>query len=267
MRTVPITDWDDAYANGPYILEGDAYPQRWATRAAAYRDRNPPERFAYGPGDRDWLHLFAPESPSAGLAVFVHGGYWRALDPTSFSHLAEGARARGWAVAMPCYPLAPEARIATITASVARAIAVAADRVAGPIALAGHSAGAHLVTRMSCGALPGALRARLGRTLGIGGVYDLRPLRATAMNADLRLDAEEAMRESPALHLPIGAPELEVWVGADERPEFLRQSRLLAAAWGAHAALRLTVEPGRHHFDVIDALADPRSAMIARWLG
>src|SRR3546814_5563195 len=51
-----------------------------------------------------------PISP-AGLAVFVHGGYWMAFDKSSWSHLAAGAVARGWAVALPSYTLCPEARI------------------------------------------------------------------------------------------------------------------------------------------------------------
>ena len=77
--------------------------------------------------------------------VFVHGGYWRAFDRGLWSHLAAGPLARGWAVAMPGYVLAPEARIAAITAMIADAVAAAAAEVDGPMRLAGHSAGGHLV--------------------------------------------------------------------------------------------------------------------------
>ena len=119
-----IVDWDDAYANAPHIPGGDDYPPRW-------------EALARGVPRRAWASGCARASPTgrirgsgstsscrrarrAGLVVFVHGGYWRAFDRGDWSHLAAGPLARGWAVAMPGYVLAPEARIAAITAMIAR---------------------------------------------------------------------------------------------------------------------------------------------------
>ncbi len=96
------------------------------------------------------LRPLPPEGTPKGLLVFVHGGWWIAFDKSVWSHLAEGAVAAGWAVAMPSYTLAPEARIAEITREIGQAIEAAAARVAGQILLAGHSAGGHLVTRMVC---------------------------------------------------------------------------------------------------------------------
>ena len=49
------------------------------------------------------------------LVVFVHGGYWLRFHRDIWSHFAQGLTARGWAVAMPSYTLAPEARIAAMT--------------------------------------------------------------------------------------------------------------------------------------------------------
>jgi hypothetical protein len=84
------------------------------------------------------------------------------------------------------------------------------------------------------------------------------------MNATLGLDADEAARESPALCPTPHAIPVTVWVGADERPAFVEQASWLAGAW-PHSDL--VIEDGRHHFDVIDGLADPESEMIARLLG
>jgi hypothetical protein len=47
-------------------------------------------------------------------------------------------------------------------------------------------------------------------------------------------------------------------VGGAERPEFLRQSQLLADAW-QNATYR--EDAGRHHFDVIDGLREPESEL------
>lgn len=254
-------DWEDAFANAAHIPGGALYPARWAARAAAFRASVPGScDIPYGDGPRARLDLFRPQGAARGLVVLVHGGFWLDFAPGDWSHLAAGALARGWAVALPGYPLAPAARIAQITAHVGRAIAHAAGLVAGPIRLAGHSAGGQLVTRMVCAdsPLPGALRARITRVVSISGLHDLRPLRLHSMNARLRLDAAEARAESPALQPRHPGPAVTAWAGAAERPEFLRQSALLAEAWStADAPVPLVTDPGRHHFDVIDGLCAP----------
>lgn len=255
-----LIDWDEAFANASHIPGGAQFPAAWARAAAEFRTHaGGALDLPYGAVARARFDLFRPEGKAQGIVVFVHGGYWMRFDKSDWSHLAAGPLAAGWAVALPSYTLAPEARIAAITAEIAEAIAVVAEAVTGPIHLAGHSAGGHLVTRMACLESPLAegLRARLGRVVSISGLHDLRPLRETAMNATLGLSAEEAQRESAALQRPLEGLPVTAWVGARERPEFLRQSALLAEAWGGV----LEVAPGRHHFDVIDALCDPGGAL------
>ena len=261
-------DWEDAFANAAHIPGGDGYPDRWRDRAAAFRARCPGRTVPYGDSPRQSVELYAPAGRSRGLAVFVHGGYWRQTSPSDWSFLAEGALASGWTVALPGYDLAPDARIGEISTQIARAVALLAERVAGPIRLAGHSAGGHLVTRLVCQgtSLPQAVSTRIAAVVSISGLHDLRPLRRHSMNADLRLDAEEAVAESPALLSRLGTPQVTAWVGARERPEFLRQSALLCDAWSTVTApVPLVVEPGRHHFDVIDGLALPDHPLCGLW--
>lgn len=264
-----IQDWDDAYTNGAYIADGAAYPAKWAKLAQDFRAEMLAAGRAeldlrYGAAARATLDLFHPAGTPTGLAVFVHGGYWMAFDKSSWSHLAAGALARGWAVCLPSYTLAPEARISEITRQVAAAIRFAAARVQGPLRLAGHSAGGHLVTRMVCAdsPLPENVRGRIAHVVSISGVHDLRPLLRTRMNATLRLDEAEAAAESPALLRPMEGCSVTCWVGSAERPEFLRQNDLLANIWtGLGADMRRVHAEGRHHFDVIEGLAEPASRL------
>ncbi len=257
----PIDDWDDAYANAAHIPGAQDYPARWEADAAAFRAAASASLdLPYGPGARERFDLFRPAGDPRGLAVFIHGGYWMKFDKSFWSHLAAGPVARGWAVAMPSYPLAPEARIGEITAAIARFLTEAAALVAGPIHLSGHSAGGHLASRLLCADAPVAEQARwrIAQALSISGVHDLRPLLRTSMNATLGLDEPQAQAESPALLRPVEGARLHAWAGAAERPEFVRQSALLANIWtGLGADTRLTVAPDRHHFDVIEGLADP----------
>ena len=256
-----ITDWDDAYANGAHIPHADTYVPRWTEAAAAFRAAHPPQDLGRG-------HLFLPDGTPRGLMVFIHGGYWMRFDPTLWSHLAAGALAAGWACAMPGYPLAPDARISDMTRIVADQIAQAAAQVAGPIALTGHSAGGHLAARMICpGVLPDAVATRVTACVPISPLTDLRPLLRTAMNDTLRLDAAESIAESPALLEPRAGIPVTTWVGGAERPEFIRHARLLANVWaGLGVATDCVIDPGRHHFDVIEGLADPASPLMRRLL-
>lgn len=267
-----ITDWDDAYANAPYIPDAEAFPPAWAETAAAFRAElgQRYSRVTYGPGSRQWMDVFMPETSPTGLAVFVHGGYWMRFDAGGWSHLASGALARGWAAVLPSYTLTPDATIEAITDEVARSVIAAAGQLSGPIALAGHSAGGHLVTRQVCDdtRLPDDVLHRIGHVLSISGVHDLRPLVATTLNETLKLTLETATRESPALLWPKIEAGVTCWVGGAERPEFRRQNALLANAWtGAGIAIEAVEAEGNHHYDVIDALTDPSSAMVERWLG
>ncbi len=259
-----ISDWDDAYANGIHIPGGNDYPAKWTTLARKFRDdaqsANRAELdIAYGSGDRNRLDIFYPEATAKGLVVFVHGGFWKAFDKSSWSHLAAGPLAHGFAVAMPSYTLCPDARIAGITQEVAQAINLAAAKVDGSIRLTGHSAGGHLVTRMMCRntELDSAVLERIERTVSISGVHDLRPLMKTDMNQTLNIDRAEALTESPALLEPVGDTRLVCWVGAGERAEFLRQNQLLASMWRGLGAATVSVEePDRHHFNVVEGLVE-----------
>jgi arylformamidase len=263
LKAIPV-DYDRAYVNAPFIPGAETFPPRWTREAAGFRDKlGQRARLAipYGPKPRNHLDLFLPEEAPRGLLVFVHGGYWLRFDRGLWSHLAAGAVARGWACAMPSYTLAPEARISAMTQEIASAVDVAAGLVAGPVVVTGHSAGGHLSARMGCADV--SLSAPVRRVVPISPLADLEPIALTAMNADLRLDEAEVASESPVrLSLRPGV-EAHVWVGAQERPVFLFHARLLSEAWSCP----WTPETGKHHFDIVEGLTDPASALLSVCLG
>ena len=261
---------DDAYANAAYIPDAERFLTYWDETARNYREAehmlgraqlNQP----YGAHPDQAFDLFFPAGRPLGLMIFVHGGYWLRFSRRDFSHLAQGACARDWAVALPSYPLAPGASIREITQSVALAIGQIARRIPGPIVLAGHSAGGHLVARMgqTGSGLSSEVRTRLQTIVPISPVSDLRPLMQTQMSWPLGLTEEIAKAESPALHPAPDTLRAHVWVGANERPAFLEQAQLLATNWQSS----LTIEPGKHHFDIISGLENPESELLEAVLG
>ncbi|MEP4198469.1 MAG: alpha/beta hydrolase [Aliishimia sp.] len=258
-----MAELDEAYANGDFIADAASFPPRWQSAAAAFRDRLSAQGRAvlhepYGESDRQAFDLFLPTGTPKGLMIFVHGGYWLMFDRSYWSHLGQGAIEQGWAVGMPSYDLCPEVSIADITQQIAHAVKEMAARVDGPVTLAGHSAGGHLVSRMlEPGVLDAHVAKRVSHVVPISPVADLRPLLKTSMNAKFELDQASAWAESP-VRQPAPQVQVTVWVGEKERPVFLEQSRWLAQAWGCEHV----VAPGKHHFDVIDALADPHSDIV-----
>jgi arylformamidase len=100
----------------------------------------------------------------------------------------------------------------------------------------------------------------------LSGLFDLTPLVNVSMNADLRLDAAAARRDSPLFwEIPAGVRSFDAWVGGKESSEFLRQSRTIAEAWGKKGVATRYVEvEGADHFTIVDPLSDPKSAMTER---
>jgi arylformamidase len=133
--------------------------------------------------------------------------------------------------------------------------------------VAGHSAGGHLVAMLMCALWP-VFDHELPKDLwkgglAISGLYDLRPLiDVDWLNADLRLDPESAVKLSPAFMSPATRAPVMTCVGGDESSEFHRQNALLGERWRAACAGDIAM-PGRHHFSVIDGLAEQKSALFA----
>ncbi len=253
---------DEAYSNADHIPGGDGFVAYWASRATAFREAMGDSAVLdqpYGDGVRLRYDLFLPEGSPKGTVVFVHGGYWKALDKSSWSHLAAGPLVHGWAVAMPSYDLCPTVTIPEITQQIARAVERIGEHVPGPLSLTGHSAGGQLVARMlDRSVLPTATQDRVQAVAPISPLSDLRPLLKTSMRADLRLDDAQATTDSPILMHDRANAETAVWVGGAERPAFLDQARWLGDAW----TISVHVVPEKHHFDIIDLMEDPKSDLV-----
>ena len=258
-----MIDWDDAFDNSGYVPGADKLAEQWTSEAEIYRSARVVLQRArldlpYGSGAREEFDLFLPDATPTGTLVFVHGGYWHMLDKSYWSHFANGCVSNGWAVVVPGYPLAPQVSITQITDSITRMVSHVAEITDGVIVLAGHSAGGHLVSRMICtGVLPESVLVRIKRVVPVSGVYHLNPLLETKMNDKLRLTESEVMTESPVHLDPVRGIPVTVWVGDHERPEFLRQTRMIAECWAAKGVqVHSVYEPGFHHFDVIASLQD-----------
>src|ERR1700730_2267925 len=261
---MPI-DYEVEYNNRARVPEHPEICARWAREAENYRvDTLKAGRaqlgLFYGDPPRQFFDLFLPEAgESAPLAIFIHGGWWRSLDPSMFSQMARCLNARGVAFAVVGYDLCPVVSIAEIIEQMRRACAFFWQRFGRRMVVYGHSAGGHLAAALVATDWP-ALYPKAPADLvpvgySISGVFDLSPLVGVSINQDLRLSPEEARRVSP-LYWPLPSARIfDAVVGRLASSGFKRQSQAIAQAWRqAGAQTRYEEIAGTNHYTVIDAL-------------
>ncbi|MCA1457823.1 alpha/beta hydrolase [Bradyrhizobium sp. BRP22] len=259
-------DYEVEYNNRARVPEHPALIEGWARDAAAYRAQHAPRRMAYGPGNRHTIDVF--ERGEGPLVVFIHGGYWQALDGSFFSHCARGLNAHGISVAVPSYDLCPAVTIADIIGQMRDASRELA-RLGRSLVMSGHSAGGHLAACMLAtdwSAFDASLpKPRVTSAYAISGLFELGPLVETSINKALHLDAASARATSPLFWQPPAGAAMDAVVGETESAEYHRQSRAIVEQWGAAGvATRFGVIAAANHFTAIAPLADPDSAMVAR---
>jgi arylformamidase len=261
-------DYEVEYNNRARVPENPALIAGWARDAAAYRERHAPRAISYGPGARHTIDLFSGGGDGP-IVVFIHGGYWQALDGSYFSHCARGLNAHGISVAVPTYDLCPDVTVDDIIRQM-RSASRELARLGRSLVISGHSAGGHLAACMLATDWP-AFDPSLPKDLvvvaayAISGLFDLEPLVATSINNALRLDPATAKAASPLFWKPPARGSLDAVVGGSESAEYFRQSRTIVDQWGATGIpTRFDTVPGANHFTAIAPLADPGSPMVAR---
>lgn len=266
----PDGQWLDSMYNNRALVPGYAdYLRSWTERSAdAMRSQACSLDIRYGGERNEHLDVFPAEAANAPVLVYVHGGYWRALDKRDASFVAPTFTREGACVVIPNYALAPAVTIAQITLQMVHALAWTWKNIARHggdperITVVGHSAGGHLAAMLLACLWPvvqKGLPADLVKgALSISGLYDLEPVMHTPfLQPDLRLTPEQVRRASPALLPPPAQGVLYTVVGGDESPEFLRQNQLIRDAWGPDRVPVCESLPGLNHFSVLDALVDP----------
>jgi arylformamidase len=262
--------WHDRmYNNRALVPEHATVLGRWPKLSAQARDQNACELdLRYGDEPGETLDVFPAEQPGAPVLVFIHGGYWRALDKSDHSFVAPSFIRDGACVVIPNYALAPAVTVPHITLQMVRAVAWTFRNIARfggdprRITVAGHSAGGQLAAMMlACqwaqhdAGLP---RDLVGQALAISALHDLDPIMRTPfLQETLALTPQQVAQASPARVTAPRQGTLYSVVGGAESEEYLRQNRLIQEAWGARRVPVCEALPGRHHFSVLDALVEP----------
>ena len=231
------------------------------------------QRFAYGEDPSQFGDLYRPSGDPRGVAVVVHGGFWKAQYDLEYgAALAADLAERGWVAWNIEYRRVGggagggggvPATLDDVTAAIAYLdeLDLGVDLSTVPVVGIGHSAGGHLVTWAGAG-------GRLTHVVSQAGVLDL----SAAHDAGLGAGAVEAFLGHPPTDadadidpirmVPLGVPvwcvhgRMDTIVPASQSDDYVSAAR----AAGATAEL---VEVDGDHFTVID----PGSPAWARTVG
>lgn len=255
------------------------YDQRvWAPNAAKvirrYTERSArvraalgqPRVFSYGTSPAETLDLYETDVPGAPIHVFIHGGAWHLLSKRDSSFAAEIFVLSGVHFIALDFAQLPSVSLMEMVVQVRRAIAwifqnaKEFDGDPNRLHISGHSSGGHLA---ACVAVTDwstqfGLRRKIVRSvICASGIYDLLPVRLSARNDYVKLDAQTEHALSPIRHLDSLSAPVFVTCGALESDEFKRQSREFAAALGPSLAAPYTELAALNHYEVAETLADP----------
>ena len=162
------------YNNRELVPDHPQYLARWAELSArarntmtCYLDRR------YGEAPGEMVDIFPARKGDGSCMMFIHGGYWRALDKKDFSSSRRPGSMPGIvSLAVVNYDLCPRVTMEEIVRQMLRAsrwlwlhaeeFGMDQDR----LYVAGHSAGGHLTAMLMCAIWPAFDRARFRRTCG-----------------------------------------------------------------------------------------------------
>ncbi len=270
---------DRQYNNRAAVPDFEAVVKDWSQRSQCFREHAAlVQDVRYGSARRERLDIFPAEASGAPILLFLHGGYWQAMDKRVFHFTAEALRDRDVMTVLADYPLAPADDMTAIVTACRRAAAWlyrnGAAHGGDPerIFVSGHSAGGHLTAMLMATPWPD-FGADLPRNLvkggcAVSGLFDLEPIRLSYLNKVLCLSPADVAMYSPVRLTPATSAPLIAALGALESAEYHDQSRALAAAWSEKGTpvAHLIILPGDHHFSVLDRLTDPASPLLTALL-
>ena len=233
----------------------------------------------YGPGAKETLDIFPAADPEAGrgapVHLFIHGGYWRAMDKSDYSFIADAFQPAGATTVVINYDLCPAVTLDTIVEQSNRSIAWTFRNIAEyggdpeGLYVSGNSAGGHL-TAMALAhdweaeGLPADI---IKGAAPITGVMDCEPVLDISVNEEVRLEPEAARRLSPLRNPPRRALPLLVAVGGAEPRLWIEMSEDYAALCrGRGIECEYLEMPGQDHFDISRAVGDAESPLARAML-
>ena len=276
LRTISAHDYfEQQYALRKSLPSFGADVAEWEALSADHHFAGHAARVErYGDHPRQTLELFKarPGEPGRGLAVFLHGGFWRAMQREQFRFMATPFLKRGFDCAVAEYRLMPEFRLGALVDDTLAGLSWLADnaerlKLAGPWLIAGHSAGAHLALYAAMAARMRAMALGEAALLLLSGVYDIHSVAPTSLGDETAVTPEEVAAWSITSGASLGGQKAVFVVGGAETEGFRRQTLFGAQQLCRKGEDEVLVVEGANHLSLLTEFArdeDLRDAILSR---
>ncbi|NVK17991.1 MAG: alpha/beta hydrolase [Methylocystaceae bacterium] len=253
--------------------------QVWHDRSTAFRQNHPHTQLdlRYGDHPKSTLDLFLPEAKGNKLSpvhIFIHGGYWQAMDKSDFSFIAAPFVKSGVACAIVNYDLCPDVDLFHIVDQMRDMIGWIWEHGESigidphNIHISGHSAGGHLVgslltTDWKEDGNHHVHGSAIKSAISLSGLFNLTPLVHTTINANVGLNYEDAQILSPyGKKAFVNCPLLCAYGGLEGEGFAMQSEKAVEYFQNQGLPCQLLKLENATHFDAADALADEDSPIF-----
>ena len=224
---------------------------------------------SYGEDPRQTYDLYTPSTGNRKdlVLVFFYGGGWKSGDKDDYRFVGRSLSKAGYTVAIPDYRLYPQVSFPGFVEDGAAAVAAVTERLDRPIALLGHSAGAHIAMMLTLderwlSAVGLDVDATVKATIGLSGPYDFLPL-----SDDLQpilASKGNAEASQPIAYVRGDAPPVFLLHGTADTTVLPRNTANLAAALTALGGdVTVKTYPNVGHASMIGAFAPALGFLVS----
>ena len=226
----------------------------------------------YGNSDLQKLDVYYDSNNNhLPIHIFIHGGYWRALDKSYHTHMAIPFVEKKICFFNINYDLCPNVKLTEIKKQIIKAIVwiynnankFNADN--NNIVLSGHSAGAHLVSLMLNVDWKkyGLSKNYIKGVALISGIYDTEIVTNLSINKEIGLSHKEAIKNNPFKHKPLLKVPTIISYGENEPSLWIEQSYKYMNYLNSYGYdCKKIVCKNDNHFSLIDTLADNTKSIV-----
>lgn len=221
----------------------------------------------YGAAPLQTLDIFPSKVSNSPILIFIHGGYWRALDKKSYSFIAEPFVQNNFTVCIINYRLIPSVNMELLLKDVQMAIDWIQKEVTqyngdpNALVLSGHSAGGHLALMSYL--MNDYLQSSIKAICSLSGIFDLAPIKNSYLNEVLQLTADDVSKFSASNKdfSLLKCPTL-LSVGLNETDFFIDESKHLYEVHQSKASLEYYGYPHLNHYQIVHKLGQKNNPLV-----
>ena len=230
---------------------------------------------SYGNSPLQKVDIFGNKNlKNANVHIFIHGGYWRALDKSDHSQLAKPFVTKDILYFSVNHELCPNVSLSDIVQQVTNAIIWIYNNCKkfggnpNKISISGHSAGAHL-----CAMILSSDWSKFNIPIDIikgavliSGIYEPEIVLNLSVNEEIKLSKKEALQNTPT-NPSINIPNILMCVGGEEPEGWIEQTKMYTKKIIHNCNnLDFSILNNENHFSLMVSFSSPENKFVKKMI-